>query len=60
LKYKGHERTIQTFAWWCDNCKDGILAGEPLAEHERAWLELKAEVDGAPDRSPTVVRIPDK
>ena len=45
LEYKGHQKTIQTLAWWCTKCEDGILAGEPLAAQEKAFLELKAEVD---------------
>lgn len=53
LEYEGHQKTIQTLAWWCTTCKDGILAGEPLAAQEKAFLELKAEVDNV--LSPTEV-----
>lgn len=45
LTYKGHDRTIQTLGWWCTKCGEGILTGVPLAEQERAFFELKAEVD---------------
>jgi HTH-type transcriptional regulator/antitoxin MqsA len=45
LMYKDHERTIETLGWWCTQCGEGILTGEPLAAQERAFLELKAEVD---------------
>jgi len=47
LTYENHQRTIQTLAWWCTKCEEGILSGEPLAAQERAFLELKAEVDEA-------------
>jgi HTH-type transcriptional regulator/antitoxin MqsA len=46
LEYKGRTRTIKTLAWWCTICGEGILSGKPLVEHERAFKELKAEVDG--------------
>lgn len=46
LKYQGHERTIQTLGWWCTQCGEGILSGEALKEHERAFLAFKAEIDG--------------
>jgi HTH-type transcriptional regulator/antitoxin MqsA len=45
LTYKGHEKTIDTLAWWCTACDEAILTGEPLVEQEKAYLELKAEVD---------------
>jgi HTH-type transcriptional regulator / antitoxin MqsA len=45
LEYKGQERTIKTLGWWCTRCGAAILTGEPLLAHERAFLELKAEVD---------------
>jgi HTH-type transcriptional regulator/antitoxin MqsA len=45
LSYKGCERAIQTLGWWCSKCGEGILSGEPLASQEKAFLELKAEVD---------------
>jgi YgiT-type zinc finger domain-containing protein len=45
LEYKGHTRTIKTLDWWCRRCGEGVLTGEPLVASERAFLELKAEVD---------------
>lgn len=46
IDYLGHSRTIQTLAWWCSKCGEGILSGPPLLASEKAYLELKAEVDG--------------
>src|SRR5690606_10865316 len=46
LEYKGHTAKIRTKAWWCDSCGEAILDGEALRASERAFLELKAKVDG--------------
>ncbi|HTQ42758.1 MAG TPA: type II toxin-antitoxin system MqsA family antitoxin [Polyangiaceae bacterium] len=46
LEYKGRKRTIKTVGWWCANCGEAILTGDPLIRHEKAFLQLKAEVDG--------------
>ncbi len=46
LEYQGHKRTIKTLGWWCTKCGEAILTGDPLVRHERAFLQLKAEVDG--------------
>jgi HTH-type transcriptional regulator / antitoxin MqsA len=45
LVYKGHERHIQTEAWWCKSCDEAILAGEALRSRELEFQNLKAEVD---------------
>jgi HTH-type transcriptional regulator / antitoxin MqsA len=45
LEYKGQTRTIKTLGWWCSRCGEAILTGEPLLAHEKAFQELKAEVD---------------
>lgn len=45
LLYKGHERKIQTQAWWCKSCDEAILAGEALRARELEFQKLKAEVD---------------
>jgi HTH-type transcriptional regulator/antitoxin MqsA len=51
LKYQGHERTIKTLGWWCTKCGEGILSGDALKDHERAFVAFKAKIDGvlAPD-----------
>ena len=46
LEYQGRKRTIKTLGWWCTKCGEAILTGDPLVRHERAFLQLKAEVDG--------------
>lgn len=48
LSYQGHERTIETVAWWCTHCDEAILVGEALNAQEKAFQELKAEVDALP------------
>jgi HTH-type transcriptional regulator/antitoxin MqsA len=45
LVYKGHERKIQTQAWWCKSCDEAILAGAALRTRELEFQKLKAEVD---------------
>jgi HTH-type transcriptional regulator/antitoxin MqsA len=45
LDYKGTKKKIKTLGLWCESCGEAILTGEPLLAHERAFLELKAEVD---------------
>ena len=46
LSHRGHERTIRVTGWRCTKCGEDILTGEDLLMSERAFLELKAEVDG--------------
>jgi HTH-type transcriptional regulator / antitoxin MqsA len=45
LVYKGNERIIKTLGWWCTRCGEGILSGDALKGHEKAFLQFKAEVD---------------
>ena len=44
-EYKAHSAPCDVEAWWCDSCGDGVLDGPALAAHERAYFELRAEVD---------------
>lgn len=46
LEYAGRTRTIKTLGWWCTKCGEAILSGDSLVKHERAFLQLKASVDG--------------
>jgi HTH-type transcriptional regulator / antitoxin MqsA len=46
LTYKGKSHTIKTLGWWCTKCDEAILTGEPLVAHEKAFQQLKTEVDG--------------
>ncbi|MEY4546112.1 MAG: hypothetical protein RL685_2307 [Pseudomonadota bacterium] len=45
IEYGGEERVLPMLAWWCTECDEAIFEGQPLADRERAFLELKAEVD---------------
>jgi HTH-type transcriptional regulator / antitoxin MqsA len=46
LEYKGTARTLKTLGWWCVKCDEAILTGEALVAHDKAFQQLKAEVDG--------------
>ena len=46
LTYKGKSRAVKTLGWWCTNCVEAIITGEPLLAHKRAFQEFKAEIDG--------------
>jgi HTH-type transcriptional regulator/antitoxin MqsA len=46
VSYQGHQRKLKTLGWWCAQCGESILEGDALRATERAFLELKAEVDG--------------
>lgn len=43
LKYSGQERVIETLGWWCAECGEGVLSGEALKEHEKAFSAFKAD-----------------
>lgn len=45
VEYKGHTRSHLVTTWWCTHCSDGILEPEMLAENERLYVVLRAEVD---------------
>jgi HTH-type transcriptional regulator/antitoxin MqsA len=46
LSYRGQKRTIKSWGFWCTSCGEGILTGEALVAHAKAFQEFKAEVDG--------------
>lgn len=46
VSYEGHTRKLKTLGWWCLKCGESILEGAALRASEKAFLELKAEVDG--------------
>ncbi len=56
IAYKGHRKEIDTTAWWCDSCDEAVLDGEALAASEKAFFELRAEVEGvlSPARVATI------
>ena len=45
LAYKGQERIRKTLAWWCSKCGEAIFGGKALLARDRAFQQLKAEVD---------------
>jgi len=45
VEYKGRRRTFPTTAWWCTRCGESIQEGSALQAAERAFIELRAEVD---------------
>jgi HTH-type transcriptional regulator/antitoxin MqsA len=45
LMYRDHEKRIKTLGWWCSGCHEAILDGKALSARERAFLQLKADVD---------------
>ncbi|MBI2375108.1 MAG: type II toxin-antitoxin system MqsA family antitoxin [Deltaproteobacteria bacterium] len=46
IEYKGSLREVETTGWWCGECGEATLNGEALAAREKAFFELRAEVDG--------------
>lgn len=56
LEYKGYTTKIRTKGWWCGSCDEGVLDADALKASERAFLNLKAEVDGllSPDEVATI------
>jgi HTH-type transcriptional regulator / antitoxin MqsA len=46
VTYLGHKQALDTLGWWCSKCGEAILEGSALQAREKAFLELKAEVDG--------------
>ena len=39
LTYKGHQRTIQTQAWWCTACDDAILEASQLPSFDPTSIQ---------------------
>jgi HTH-type transcriptional regulator/antitoxin MqsA len=46
IEYGGRERPLKTLGWWCDDCNEAIFYGPALIAREKAFLQLKAEVEG--------------
>lgn len=50
ISLHGLSRVIQTTAWWCDVCGEGVLDGRALASRDQAFDELaKGLVSTCPD-----------
>lgn len=46
VEYKGRTATVRLKGHWCSNCGEGILEGAALKKSERAFLALRAKVEG--------------
>jgi HTH-type transcriptional regulator/antitoxin MqsA len=46
VEYKGHTGRVRIAGHWCKNCLEAVLEGNALAKRERAFLELRAKVEG--------------
>ena len=47
VEYKGHKVPVRVAGHWCKNdCAEAVLEGAALAKRERAFLELRAKVEG--------------
>lgn len=45
LRYGGKDKRIKVQGWWCTGCDEAVFESAALVARERAFLELKAEVD---------------
>jgi len=43
LLCEGHERKIQTQAWWCKSCDEAILAGAALRARALEFQKLASQ-----------------
>ena len=46
VEYKGHTAPVKVAGHWCKGCGEAVLEGDALAKRERAFLELRAKVEG--------------
>ena len=46
VEYKGRKVSVKVLGDWCDKCGEAVLEGEALEKRERAYLELRAKVEG--------------
>lgn len=45
VEYKGHRKKFSVTGWWCTSCDEAIFEGPDLERAERAFVELRAEVE---------------
>jgi HTH-type transcriptional regulator/antitoxin MqsA len=45
VEYHGRTKAFKSTGWWCTSCDEAILEGPELEKAERAFVELRAEVD---------------
>jgi HTH-type transcriptional regulator/antitoxin MqsA len=46
VEYKGHKASVEIAGYWCARCGEAVLEGDALAKRERAFLELRATIEG--------------
>jgi HTH-type transcriptional regulator / antitoxin MqsA len=46
VEYKGRKALVRIPGHWCKSCGEAVLEGDALAKRERAFLELRAKVEG--------------
>lgn len=46
VQYKGHKAEVMVAGHWCTACGEAVLEGPALEQRERAFLELRAKVEG--------------
>lgn len=45
VDYKDHSKSFNVTGWWCSSCDEAIFEGPELEAAERAFVELRAEVE---------------
>jgi len=46
VEYKGHKAPVRVAGHWCQKCGEAVFEGDALEKRERAFLELRAKVEG--------------
>lgn len=46
VAYKGHTAPVTVAGHWCRKCGEAVFEGDTLEKRERAFLELRAKVEG--------------
>ncbi len=46
VEYKGQTAPVKVAGHWCKDCGEAVLEGDALARRERAFLDLRARVEG--------------
>lgn len=44
VDYRSHRKSFDVTGWWCTSCEEAIFEGPELEAAERAFVELRAEV----------------
>lgn len=46
VEYKGHSKPVRVRGYWCQRCPEAVFEGDALEKRERAFYELRSEVEG--------------